>query len=98
MKLMEKKNEGQSDVRGQLPCVSLVDAINISNQMANHRNAVSFLRRAHNVVSACNTGGSSSLHTRMNAAARLMQSLRCAARHLKISHRFLQHASNIQRA
>jgi hypothetical protein len=33
----------------------------------------------------------------MNAAARLMQPLRCAATHLKTSHRFLQHASNTQR-
>jgi hypothetical protein len=32
----------------------------------------------------------------MNAAARLMQPLRCAATHLKISHRFLQHASTSQ--
>ncbi len=38
-----------------------------------------------------------SLHTRMNAAARLMQPLRCSATHLKISQRFLQHASNTQR-
>jgi hypothetical protein len=37
------------------------------------------------------------LHTTMNTAARLMQQLRCAAAHLKNSHRFLQHASNTQR-
>jgi hypothetical protein len=30
----------------------------------------------------------------MNAAARLMQQLRCTATDLKISQRFLQHASN----
>ncbi len=82
---------------GQLPSVSLVDGIGISNQMAKHRNAVSVLCQLKNVASACNAGGSSSLHTRMNAAARLMQSLRCAATHLKTSHRFLQHASNTQR-
>jgi hypothetical protein len=33
----------------------------------------------------------------MNATARLMQQLRCAAADLKTSHRFLQHASNTQR-
>jgi hypothetical protein len=33
----------------------------------------------------------------MNAAARLMQPLRCAATHLKTSNCFLQHASNTQR-
>ena len=82
---------------GQLPSVSLLDGISISNHMAKHRSAVSFFCRFHNVGSACNAGGSSSLHTRMNAAARLMQPLRCAATHLKTSHRFLQHASNTQR-
>ncbi len=65
--------------------------------MAKHRNAVSIPCRAHNVASTCNAGCSSSLHTRMNAAARLMQVLRCAATHLKTSHRFLEHASNAQR-
>ena len=60
--------------------------------MAKHRNAVSVFCRLHNAASACNVGGSSSLHTRMNAAARLMQPLRCAATHLKTSHRFLHHA------
>ena len=65
--------------------------------MAKHRSAVSFIRRLQNVPFACNAGGSSSLHTRMNAAARLMQPLRCAATHLKTSQRFLQHASNNQR-
>ena len=77
--------------------VSLVEAISISNHMAKHRNAVSVFCRLQNVASACNAGGSSSLHTRMNAAARFMQPLRCAATHLKTSHRFLQHASNTQR-
>ena len=77
--------------------VSLVDGISISNHMAKHRNAVSVFCRLHNAASACNAGGSSSLHTRMNAAARLMQPLRCAATHLKTSNRFLQHASNTQR-
>ena len=65
--------------------------------MAKHRNAVSVPCRVKNVASACNAGGSSSLHTRMNAAARFMQPLRCAATHLKTSNRFLQHASNTQR-
>ena len=82
---------------GQLQSASLVDAISISNHMAKHRNAVSVCCRLQNVASACNAGGSSSLHTRMNAAARLMQPLRCAATHLKTSHRFLQHVSNTQR-
>jgi hypothetical protein len=107
--------------RRQLQCVSLVDAISISNQMAKHKGAVSIFCRFQNVASvyksaacvhsykaeavsvcfrvqnaptACNAGGSSSLHTRMNAAARLMQLLRCAARHLKTSQCFLQHASH----
>jgi hypothetical protein len=65
--------------------------------MAKHRKAVSVFSRVQNVASACNAGGSSSLNKRINAAARLMQPLRCAATHLKISHRFLQHASNTQR-
>ncbi len=65
--------------------------------MAKHRNAVCPFCRLLNVASACNAGGSSSLRTRMNAAARLMQPLRCAATHLKTSHRFLQHESNTQR-
>ena len=77
--------------------MSLVDGISISNQMAKNRNAVSVFCRVQNVASACNAGGSSSLHTRMNAAARLMQPLRCAATNLKNSNRFLQHASNTQR-
>ena len=75
---------------------SLVDGIGISNHMAKHRSAVSVFCRLHNAASACNAGGSSSLHTRINAAARLMQPLRCAATHLKIIQRFLQHASNTQ--
>ncbi len=82
---------------GELQPVSLVDGISISNQMAKHRSAVSVFCRFENVGSACNAGGSSSLYTRMNAAARLMQPLRCAATHLKTGHRFLQHASNTQR-
>ncbi len=65
--------------------------------MAKHRSTVSFFCRLHNVASACNAGGSSSLHTTMNAAARFMQPLHCAATHLKTSHRLLQHASNTQR-
>ena len=79
-------------VGGQLPFVSLVDGISISNHMAKNRNAVSDSCRVQNVASACNAGGSSSLHT-INAAARLMQRLRCTATDLKISQRFLQHAS-----
>ena len=73
-------NEGQRAAGGQLQnSASLVDGIIISNHMAKHRNAVSVFGRLPNVASACNAGGSSSLHTRMNAAARLMQPLRCAA-------------------
>ena len=82
---------------GQLLLASLVNAISNSNHMTKHRNAVSVFCRLHNVASACNAGGSSSLHTTMNAAARLMQPLRCAATHLKTSNRFLHHASNTQR-
>ena len=74
-----------------------VDNISISNHMAKYRIAVSVCCRLENVKSACNAGGSSSLHTRINAAARFMQPLRCAATHLKTSNRFLQHASNTQR-
>jgi hypothetical protein len=62
----------------------------MSNQMAKHRNAV--IHHMMNGKSACNAGGSSSLHTRMNVAARLMQPLQCAATHLKTSHRFLHHS------
>jgi hypothetical protein len=94
---MIKINEGQRKAGGTLPKVSLVDGISISNHMAKHRNAVSVFCRVRNVASACNAGGSSSLHTRMNAAARFMQPLQCAATHLKTSNRFLQHASNTQR-
>jgi hypothetical protein len=39
--------------------------------------------RVQNVGSGCNAGGRSSLHTRMKAAARLMQPLRCGATDLK---------------
>jgi hypothetical protein len=55
--------------------------------MAKHRSAVCDICRAsaQNVASACNTGGSSSLDTRMNSAARLMQPLRCGATDLIIS-------------
>jgi hypothetical protein len=94
MKTM-KKNGGKRGAGGQLPFASLVDAISISNHMAKHRSVVSFLSRLHNVGSACNAGGSSSLHTRMNAAARLIRNI--LTTDLKISHRFLQHASNTQR-
>jgi hypothetical protein len=65
--------------------------------MAKHRNAVSVSCRLQNVEPACNAGGSSSLHTIMNATARLMQTLQCAPTHLKTSHRLLHHASNTQR-
>ena len=90
---------GKGGGGGQLhpQAVWLVDGISISNYMAKHRNAVSVSCRVQNVGSACNAGGSSSLHTRMNAKARLMQTTRCAATHLKRSHRLLQHASNTQR-
>jgi hypothetical protein len=64
--------------------------------MAKHRNAVSDACRGINVASTCNAGGSSSLHTRLNAAARFMQPLKCEAPNLKTSQRFLQHASNTQ--
>jgi hypothetical protein len=81
------------------PRASLVDSISISYEMAKHRNSVSFFcRRDQNAArDTCNAGGGSSLHTRMNAAARLMQPPRHAATHLKTSNRFLQHASNTQR-
>ena len=93
-----KINDGAEGGGGQsLPSRSLVDAISISNEMAKHRNAVPVFCRLHNIASACNAGGSSSLHTRMNAAARVMRQLRCAAAtHLKIIQRLLQHASNTQ--
>ena len=65
--------------------------------MAKHRHAVSVSCRFQNAASACNAGGSSSLHTRMNATARMMQSPQCTATHLQISQGFLQHASNTQR-
>jgi hypothetical protein len=81
----------------QLQSVLLVDGISISNQVAKHRRSVTFLCRIPDPKSACNAGASSSLRTRMNAAARLMPPLRCAVTHLKISQRFLQHASNTQR-
>jgi hypothetical protein len=79
---------------GQLLISSLVDAISIGNQMAKQRSAVSVFCRLQNVGSVFNAGCSSSLHTRMNVTARLMQPLRCAATDLKTSRRFLQHASN----
>ena len=83
--------------RGQLLSVSLVDGISISNHMAKHRNTESVHCRFQNVASACNEGGSSSLHTKMNAAARLMQPLQCSETDLKTSQCFLQHASITQR-
>jgi hypothetical protein len=73
MKIMQM-NEGQRGAGGQLPApseniffisVSLVDGIGISNHMAKHRNAVSVMCRLENATSACNAGGSSSLHTRI---------------------------------
>ena len=92
-----ENNGGAEWSGGQIRIASHVDGISISNHMAKYRNAVSVCCRLQNVSSACNAGGSSSLHTRMIAAARLMQLLRCAATHLKTSQRFLQHASNTQR-
>jgi hypothetical protein len=65
--------------------------------MAKHRSADPAVCRAQDAGSACNAGGSSSLRTRINAASSLMSLLRCAATHLKTSHRFLQHASNTLR-
>ena len=82
---------------GQLLISSLVDAISIGNQMAKQRSAVSVFYRLQNVGSVFNAGCSSSLHTRMNVTARLMQPLRCAATHLETGYRLLQHASNTQR-
>ncbi len=82
---------------GQLHKFLLAVAISISNQMTKHRNAVSIFCRLPNDASACNAGGGSSLHTRMNAAKRLMQQLRCLSTDLKTAQRFLQHASNKQR-
>jgi hypothetical protein len=82
MKIM-KINEGQRERGGgggeQLPPPTLVDGISIGNHMAKHRNDVAVLCRVQNVASACNAGGSSSLYTRMNAAAHLMQPLRSNA-------------------
>jgi len=96
MKMM-KINDGAERGGGQSLPGSLVDAVSISNQMAKHRNTVSVFCRLHNIASTCNAVGSSSLHTRLNAAARLMQPRRCtAATHLKIFQRLLQHASNTQ--
>jgi hypothetical protein len=102
---MMKPIEGQRGVGGLLLFVfiaGLIDAISISYQVANHVLAVSCSCRIRNVAGSnrffCNAGGSSSLHTRMKVAARLMRPLRCAATHLKSSHRLLQQASNTQRA
>ncbi len=95
-----KINEGQRGWGGGAPphdSVSILEAISITNQIANYRSAVSVHGRLENAGSVFNAGGSSSLHTTMNAAARLIQLLRCAATHLKTSHRLLQHASNTQR-
>ena len=77
--ILMKINDGQRG-GGHLQSVSLVDGISISNHTAKHRNAVSFRYRVQNVASACNAGGSSSLHTRINAAARLMACSRCDAK------------------
>jgi hypothetical protein len=93
MEINEVKRGGWG---GQLLSDACVDGISISNQMAKHRSAVSVFCRFQNVGSACNAGGSSSLHTRMNAAARLMQTMRCLSTDLKNSQRSLQHASNTQ--
>ncbi len=93
----DDKKCGAEGNRGQLHPVSLVSFISVSNHMAKQRSAVSVLSRVKNAWSAYNAGGSSSLHTRMNATARLMQPLRCAATHLKTSNCFLQRASNTQR-
>jgi hypothetical protein len=68
-----ENKRGAEGGRGQLQCASLVDGISISNHMAKHRNTVFDLCRLQNVAPACNAGGSSSLHTTMNASARLMQ-------------------------
>ena len=78
-----ENNGGAEWSGGQIRIASHVDGISISNHMAKHQNAVSITCRAPNVASACNAGGSSSLHTRMKAAARLMQPLRCGATDLK---------------
>ncbi len=75
-----QRGPGVVKVGGQLQdYVSLVDGISISNHTTKHRSAVSVFCRFQNFASACNAGGSSSLHTRMNATARLMQQLRCTA-------------------
>ena len=53
--------------------------------MTKHRNAVFVFCRLHNIASACNAGGSSSLPIRMNAAARLIQPLQWQLRTSKPS-------------
>ena len=68
-----KVNEGQRGAGQLLSETSLVDGISISNHMAKHRYAVSVLYRIQNATTACNAGGSSSLHKRMNAAAAAMR-------------------------
>jgi hypothetical protein len=93
----DENTRGAEGTGGQLLSVFLADAMRISNQMAKDQNAVSVFRRVQNVAPAFNTVGSSSLHTRINAAARLMQRRQCALTHLNTSKRFLQHASNTQR-
>ncbi len=72
-----------------------LDKVSVSSDMAKYRSAVSIFCKVQNVVSACNAGGSSSLHTRMNAAVRLVQPLRCRTTGLKISPRSLQHGPNV---
>jgi hypothetical protein len=68
---IDENKRGAEGGGGQLLFVSLVDAISVSNkkvsnQMAKHRNAVSVCCRNHNAASASNTGGSSSLRTRID--------------------------------
>ncbi len=93
MSLLHENDENTSGAEGGggqlLKSASLVDGISISNHMAKHRNAVSVFYRVKDVASACNAGGSSSLHTTMNAAARFMQPLRWEETDLKTSQRSL---------
>ena len=79
---------------GHLQYALLVDAICSSNQMAYHGSAVSNSCRFTNAP--CNAGGSGSLQTRMNAAARLIQPLQRRRTHFKINQCFLQQASYTQ--
>ena len=63
----DTKNEGQRG-RWQSLCVSLVDAVCVSNQMAKHRSAVSITNRVLNADCTYGGVGSSSLHTTMKSA------------------------------